>query len=118
MQFPSGNFRGATDALLINLNTHPLNIKPEVPAPYVERASMDPLVDNTNPLPTVQVDASPPVVLPQVTVRDLLLGMKALRRRINDLQVLNKHVQAWHVQMSEQVLALEQDWERKSPSLR
>ncbi|KAG1866349.1 hypothetical protein C8R48DRAFT_772447 [Suillus tomentosus] len=68
---------------------------------------------------TVQVDApppavhAPPVILPQVTARDLLLGIKALGRRMDDLQVSHTQAQAWHAQMGEQVTALEQDWEKK-----
>lgn len=91
-------------------------------APPLPKAPVPPVIANVEdavaPI-AVQVDApppaahAPPVILPQVTARDLLLGMEALRRRMDDLQVSNTQAQAWHVQMGERVTALEQDWEKK-----
>jgi hypothetical protein len=109
VQFPSGDFGGDTGAQLTDLHTPPLNIEPEVPAPYVGSACTDPPVNDTDPLPTLQVDAHPPpVILQQVIARDLLLGMEALGRRMDELQVSNNMAQ-----MGKRVSALEQHWERK-----
>ncbi|KAG1825065.1 hypothetical protein EV424DRAFT_1345896 [Suillus variegatus] len=91
-------------------------------APPLPEAPVPPVIANVEdavaPI-AVQVDApppavhAPPVILPQVTARDLLLGIEALGRRMDDLQVSNTQAQAWHVQMGERVTALEQDWEKK-----
>ncbi|KAG2056562.1 hypothetical protein BDR06DRAFT_969945 [Suillus hirtellus] len=126
MQFPQDDFGVEADTLLIDLHT-PLD--PEVPVPSIQPAPTDPpaeapslpsgkdIEDTTRPLtsadaPPAAVDPAP-VVLPQVTARDLLLGMEALGRRMDNLQVSNNQVQGWHMQMGEQVSALEQDWEKK-----
>ncbi|KAG1859868.1 hypothetical protein C8R48DRAFT_774586 [Suillus tomentosus] len=126
MQFPQDDFGVEADTPLINLHT-PLD--PEVPVSSVQCAPTDPpakapslpsgedIEDTARPL--TSADAPPatadpaPVVLPQVTARDLLLGMEALGRRMDDLQVSNNQAQGWHAQMGKQVSALEQDWEKK-----
>ncbi|KAG2090923.1 uncharacterized protein F5147DRAFT_658064 [Suillus discolor] len=126
LQFPLADFGVEADTPLIDLITP---LEPEVPVPSIQRAPMDPPADvpilpfggdvEDTARPPTSVDAPPaaahppPIVLPQVTARDLLLGMEALGRRMDDLQVSNNQAQAWHAQMGKRVSALEQDWEKK-----
>ncbi|KAG2082549.1 uncharacterized protein F5147DRAFT_783255 [Suillus discolor] len=111
MQF-AGDFGVDTETPLMDLDIPPSDVQSEAPPP--PKAPVPLVVANVvqvnAPPPTVH---APPVILPQVTARDLLLGMEALGRRMNDLQVSNTQVQAWHAQMGERVTALEQDWEKK-----
>ncbi|KAG1841469.1 hypothetical protein C8R48DRAFT_679268 [Suillus tomentosus] len=120
MQFPQDDFEVEADTPLINLHT-PLDL--EVPVPSVQPAPTDPpaeapslpssedIEDTARPL--TSADAPPaaadpaPVILLQVTARDLLLGMEALGRRIDNLQVSNNQAQGWHAQMGKRVSNLE-----------